>query len=265
MKENGGKGGFKGIVVTGIMLVLIAAGLTSIVKSNNINSPSELFAYFKSYSDKIWECSDEGLEWNCDVPFSGDNGSGSKGSENKSTGEATSKETVDVSLDKLESIKIAEPQDVEYERSEWKHWTGSPCNTREEVLKEQGTDVKTDDQCRALSGTWYDVYSGETFTDSGKLDIDHVIALGYAAKHGGQEWSAAEKEKFANDKTQLLAVSAGENRSKSDAGPGEYMPSNKDYHCDYSKLWVDTASKYSLTISEKDKKALEKGLSTCDA
>lgn len=268
-RNNNSGGGFKGLIATGITLVLIASGLMGIAKVNNINSAPELYAYFKSYSDKIWECSGGETSWKCDNPlFGGSDGSksGSNGSDKANTGEAKSKTAKDKSLKKLETIKIAEPQKVDYERSEWKHWTGSPCDTREEVLKEQGTDVKADKKtCKVTSGTWVDFYSGDTFTDPSKLDIDHVIPLSNAAQNGGQKWSAEKKEQFANDKTQLLAVSASENRSKSDKGPGEYMPKNKDFHCEYSKLWIDTASKYDLTISNKDKRALDKGLARCDA
>lgn len=269
MSSNNGKsgGGFKGLIATGITLVLIASGLMGIAKVNNINSVPELFMYFKSYSDKIWECSEGEVQWNCDNPLKGDSSgnSGSKGNDSKpGKGDATSTSDKDESLKKLESIKIGDAQKVNYERSEWKHWTGSPCNTRAEVLKAQGDNVKADAKnCKITAGTWIDPYSGDTFTDASKLDIDHVIPLSYAAKAGGQSWDATKKEQFANDTSQLLAVSASENRKKSDDGPADYMPKNKEYHCEYSKLWVDTAAKYNLTITQKDKQALDKGLAKC--
>jgi len=271
-KKGNNSGGFKGLIATGITLILMASGLIGIAKVNDINSPSDLFAYFKSYSDKIWECSDGSIKWECANPFGGgsNGGSSSGGSSNGegkgSQGSATSGTDKNSSLKKLDTLKIAELQNVDYERSDWKHWTGSPCNTREEVLKEQGTDVKADAKtCKITSGTWVDPYSNETFTDASKLDIDHVIPLSAMAQRGGQNWTPEQKETFANDKSQLLAVSATENRKKGDAGPGDYMPKNKDFHCEYSKLWVETADKYDATITAKDKRALEKGLRTCDA
>lgn len=263
-KSSGG--GFKGLIITGITLVMLASALVGIAKVNNLNSPSDMYGFFKSWSDKVAECTGGKVEWNCESPFDG--GSGAPGGNSGSDpvpGEAGSGSSSDESLKKVEGITISDVEKVKYDRSDWKHWTGSPCNTREEVLKEQGKNVKTDSECRATSGTWDDPYSQETFTDAGELDIDHVIPLSYANSHGGSKWTAEQKETFANDKTQLLAVDASENRKKSDKGPSEYMPPNKSYHCEYSKLWVDTATKYDLSITEKDKDTLTKALKKCDA
>lgn len=264
--KNKSGGGFKGLIATGITLVILASGLMGVAKVNNINSVPELFMYFKSYSDKIWECSDGKVQWTCENPLNGGSNGSNTGDKDSvpSKGNATSASGKDESSKKLESIKIGTAQKVNYERSEWKHWTGSPCNTRAEVLKSQGENVKSEAKtCKITSGTWNDPYSGDTFTDASKLDIDHVIPLSYAAQAGGQSWDAAKKEQFANDTSQLLAVSASENRKKSDDGPADYMPKNKDYHCEYSKLWIDTATKYDLTITQKDKQALDKGLAKC--
>lgn len=268
--KNNSSGGFKGIIASGLTLILIVSGLIGVAKVNNLNSPADLYNYFKSYSDKIWECSEGEVKWNCDTSKGGSkSGKGSSeskpGKEGAESGpkSATDKEA---SSKKLSTLKIAELQKADYKRSDWKHWIGSPCDTRETILKEQGTDVKTDPStCKVLSGTWVDPYSSETITDASKLDIDHVIPLSAAAQRGGNGWNVKKKEAFANDKSQLLAVSAGENRKKGDDGPADYMPKNKDFHCEYSKLWVDTADKYDLTITAKDKKALEKGLNTCDS
>lgn len=262
-------GGFKRMIATGLTLLLVISGIVGIVKVNNINSAGDAYDFFKAWSDKVWECSEGKVAWNCDSPLDGGSkgsGSGSDNGDKGSKGEATSNSSSDESVKKLESLTIANAnEDVSYNRSDWKHWTGSPCNTREEVLKEQGVDVQTDKECRSVSGTWNDPYSDEVFKEAGKLDIDHVIPLNYANSHGGASWSKEQKEAFANDKSQLLAVSASENRKKSDKGPSEYMPANKDFHCEYSKLWVDTASKYGISITEKDKKTLNKSLSRCDS
>lgn len=266
MSSNKSTGGFKGMIATGLTLLLVISGVVGIAKVNNIDSAGDAYNFFKAWSDKIWECTEGQVAWNCKAPSNDKpSESGNSSSKEASRGEAKSASNSEESIRKLEAITIADAGDTTYSRSDWKHWTGSPCNTREEVLKEQGSDVKTDNECRSISGTWVDPYSNDTFTDSGELDIDHVIPLNYANSHGGSKWDAKKKEAFANDKSQLLAVSASENRKKSDKGPAEYMPPNKDYHCEYSKLWVDTASKYDLSIGEKDRKALEKALNRCDA
>lgn len=270
-KKN--SGGFKGAIVSGIVLVILVGALFGIAKANNINSIRGLYDFFRGWSDNVWGCGAGSLEWNCQtkpsIPDSnakdGDN-SANTGTRSNPTSTSSQEGSQDANLAALEALPVADAQKVEYKRSEWKHWIGSPCNTREAVLQNQGQDVKTDPTtCKPLSGTWIDPYSGKTIDKPGSLDIDHVIPLGYAASHGGQSWSVEKKQEFANDTSQLLAVSASENRSKSDKGPGEYMPPNQNFQCTYSKMWVNTASKYGVSISNNDKNALEKGLQQCSS
>lgn len=256
-------GGSKNAFLSGFMIIIIVAGLFGVAKVNNIHSPTDIYNYFKSFSDKAWDCGAGEAEWNCN----------NKNKDNNNNNNDTSKKQVsdpslgnkNQNIEKLNSLKVADAEKVSYKRSEWKHWIGYPCNTREIVLKEQGKNVKTDNKtCRVLSGEWVDPYSGQIFTDQKKLDIDHIIPLNYVASHGGQSWSADKKQQYANDsKDVLVAVSASENRSKSADGPADYMPPNKDYTCEYSIRWVNIADKYGISITSKDKEALNKGLSTC--
>lgn len=90
------------------------------------------------------------------------------------------------------------------------------------------------------------------------------MPLSYANSHGAAGWDKDKKEEFANDlTTQLVLVSAKENRTKSDSGASEYMPPNESYHCRYAYRWVKTVDKYDLSITEKDKEVLEEALHTC--
>lgn len=259
-------GKFKGILASGVMLILIAMGVFGIAKVNNINDIQGVYEWLRNTGQKASDCGLKDVTWRC-LPGDSDN-SGSKSKDSsKPKGEAekavsdTNKDKLLASLDKL-SVSNGD-DNVVYKRSDWKHWIGSPCNTRETVLKTQGDNVKVDSDCRALSGTWTEPYKGKVVTDAKSLDIDHVIPLGYAAKHGGNAWSSEKKQQFANDLTQLLAVDGSANRSKSDKGPGDYMPENRDFRCTYAKLWVNTASKYGISISDKDKSALKSALQKC--
>lgn len=165
----------------------------------------------------------------------------------------------------LEKVKVAEPEEVAYVRSDWRHWVGSPCSVRREILIRDGEDVEyttENNTCQIISGTWEDPYGGDTYTNPLELDIDHVVALSYAARHGGQEWDKAKKEKFANDPSNLFAVSASENRKKSDDGPSEYMP-KRDFRCTFAKTWISTVTEYDLSITEDDKAKLEDTLFIC--
>lgn len=189
------------------------------------------------------------------------------------------KETSNASLDK---ITVASGAKVNYNRDEWKHWSsaGASCwDTREEVLYSEATPgtIKLLDKnkkettvkgfaCSIAGGEWKDPYSGKTFTDPSKLDVDHMIPLSYAARHGGQEWDAKKKEQYANYTKfadHLIAVDAGQNRAKGDKGPSEWKPANADYHCTYALNWITISERWGLSTTEADKAALQQMLGTC--
>ena len=71
--------------------------------------------------------------------------------------------------------------------------SGSPsrgtCNTRETVLKRDGTNVVTDSACAATSGSWYSPYDGATWTAASDLDIDHLVPLAEAWDSGASGWT----------------------------------------------------------------------------
>lgn len=262
-----GKSNIGGGIVAIVVIVMVAAILFSIAKINNINSPADAIEFLKGKSDETSECA-SGSGWTCN-PFApdekgGDSDKGDSGDSGEKSDEGS--KPASSSLKTLEGIPTVEAKEVEYARGDWKHWTGSPCDTREEVIKGTGEGVKTDEDCRAQSGKWTDPYTGDVFTDASKMDLDHTLPLGYVAKHGGNGWSADKKTKFANDKSQLLLVGASPNRAKGDKGPSEWMPSNKDFACDYAELWVTTADKYAgdgFGLAKADKESLRKTLETC--
>lgn len=183
----------------------------------------------------------------------------------------------------LGSLTQGNAQGINYNRDEWNHWSTSgpnSCwNVREAVLfdeAEKGSAVLQDkagrvvdsesQACSIVSGKWTDPYTGEVFTDPGKLDIDHMIPLSYAAQHGGQAWDAKKKEKYANDTSyvnHLIAASAGANRAKSDQGPSEWQPANAAYHCEYAVNWITVSKNYNLTVAEADVAALKQMLASC--
>lgn len=188
--------------------------------------------------------------------------------------------TKEGALGMLSAIEIAEPQDVEYSRRDYKHWNTYPSRScwtvRKEVLANQSVSenltfldknknqvTSKDEACVIDSGEWIDPYSGTRIEDSSSVDIDHVIPLSYAAKHGADSWETEKKQEFANDIRFLLATSAKENRSKGDKGPSEYMPADRSYHCVYAKTWTTAAYTYELSLSQKDYNKIEDTLYGC--
>lgn len=101
------------------------------------------------------------------------------------------------------------PQDG-YSRDKFPHWItiSGTCNTRETVLRRDGTNVQVDSSCAAISGSWFSPYDGATWTAASDVDIDHVVPLSNAWKSGAASWTTAQRQGFANDLSnpQLIAV-----------------------------------------------------------
>ncbi|MEV0378461.1 HNH endonuclease family protein [Nonomuraea sp. NPDC050643] len=168
----------------------------------------------------------------------------------------------------LHQLVVADPRPMAgYSRARFPHWSqrGNSCDTRELVLERDGTDVKMDAQCRALSGVWHSEYDGKDFTDPSALDIDHMVPLAQAWRSGASSWTDARRKEFANDLEgpQLIAVSAGSNRSKGDQSPDQWRPPRRAYWCTYSRAWIDIKSRYQLTITDAERDALEEMVGTC--
>lgn len=189
--------------------------------------------------------------------------------------------TVEEVSGSLKGLTVAEAEKVSYDRDEWNHWTNvrSCWTVREAVLvrdavagsvvlkdKDGKETTNVDAACEVTGGKWIDPYSGKEFTNPKDLDIDHMVPLKYTATHGGQAWDKGKKEQYANDMSfpsHLLAVSASENRSKSDKGPGSWKPSNYSYQCQYATSWITVSKNYGLTVSSKDADTLNEMLKTC--
>ncbi|WP_232831968.1 HNH endonuclease family protein [Nocardiopsis sp. FIRDI 009] len=177
---------------------------------------------------------------------------------------------VEEALRWLEELDVvAETDPPGYDRSLFPHWSSGVrdgCTTRQVVLLRDGEDVEVDDDCQPVSGTWYSVYDGETLTEAGDLDIDHMVPLKEAWRSGASEWTTAERERFANDldaSPQLWAVSASSNRSKSDEDPGDWLPPLESFHCDYAVSWIEVKHVWELTVDQDEAESLREVLAGC--
>ncbi|QKE85950.1 HNH endonuclease [Arthrobacter sp. NEB 688] len=162
--------------------------------------------------------------------------------------------------DQLAGLHVGYEDNVGYDRTAFTHWVtiSGTCDTRETVLKRDGSGVSTDSSCRATSGTWRSVYDDTTFTSGSDLDIDHVVPLAEAWGSGANLWTDAQRKAFANDLAipQLIAVSASSNRSKSDQDPAEWQPSASGWRCEYARSWIEVKYKYDLEVDSREKTAL---------
>ncbi|MEV6830535.1 HNH endonuclease family protein [Amycolatopsis sp. NPDC051102] len=154
-----------------------------------------------------------------------------------------------------------------YSRDKFPHWIdqGNSCNTREVVLKRDGTNVVTDSSCAATSGKWFSPYDGATWTAASDVDIDHVVPLADAWRTGASSWTTAQRQAFANDLTdpQLIAVTDNVNQEKGDKSPDAWKPPLVSYWCTYAKMWVAVKYKFKLTINSAEKTALTDMLGRC--
>lgn len=174
----------------------------------------------------------------------------------------------------LDALEVEDPATAKYSRSAFKHWVdedGDRFDTRAEVLMAESlspTKTASKTSRTILTGKWFSPYDNLTLTSASKVDIDHYVALAEAWKSGAHEWTAAERQQYANDmgyEHSLIAVSASQNRSKSDKDPAAWMPKNAGYHCQYVTTWVAVKYRWSLSVDPAEKAAIAKVLGTCSA
>ena len=160
----------------------------------------------------------------------------------------------------------------DYDRHDWKQWTDADrdCqDARNEVLiAESRTAVayRTDRKCRVTTGEWLAPYSNTIVTDPGRLDVDHMVPLGNAHDSGAWQWSAEQRERYANyleDPQHLIAVTASANRSKGARGPDQWKPEDQTYWCQYAVDWITIKSTWKLTVTQQEHTALVQLLNTC--
>lgn len=154
----------------------------------------------------------------------------------------------------------------------WADVDRNGCDQRNDVLTRDLVDetfkVGTRD-CAVLTGTLNDPYTGSIIsfrrgeTTSTAVQIDHLIPLAYAFRHGAGNWTPAQRETFANDLDNLAAVDGPTNASKSDQGPAEWMPPAASYHCTYLTRFVFVTHRYQLAIPAEDRATITNRLNFC--
>ena len=145
------------------------------------------------------------------------------------------------------------------------------CDTRNDVLRSSLRDITVKpgtNDCVILTGILDEPYTGQTIKfdrqNARAVQIDHLYPLAAAWDLGAAEWSLERRVEFANDQElNLIAVDGSANASKGDRGPGEWLPINRAYVCDYLAAYLRVAIAYDLPITEADVDAVDVGTSTC--
>ena len=84
--------------------------------------------------------------------------------------------------------------------------------------------------CLVATGEWYDTITGQTFTESSDVDIDHHVALSQAHRSGADVWPSEGKRAFANhllNSFSLQALDDSTNSFKRVKDPANWLPRMK--------------------------------------
>jgi hypothetical protein len=155
-----------------------------------------------------------------------------------------------------------------YSRDLFPHWTdadGDGCSTRHEVLIAEAVDPPTvGDDCALRGGRWFSYYDRVSWTDSGRIDVDHLVPLAEAWDSGARQWRPRTRRAYANDlrdRRSLVGVTDSINQSKSDRDPDEWMPAFGT--CRYVREWVAVKHRWRLQVNRAERRALASFASGC--
>lgn len=155
--------------------------------------------------------------------------------------------------------------------SAWIDVDDNGCDTRNDILARDLTDLGFEGSCRILTGTLADPYTGQSIAfvrgnaTSSKVQIDHIVALQNAWVTGAQKLSQEQRKALANDPLNLLAVDGPTNSSKGAGDAATWLPPQKSYRCAYVSRQIEVKAAYSLWITSAERDAMERVLSTCPA
>lgn len=159
-----------------------------------------------------------------------------------------------------------------YARSQFPHWSDpdrNGCDARNDTLKRDLTNITFKEgtrDCKVIAGQLLDPFSGKVITfsaDKVVIDIDHLVALSNAWQTGAAYFDKNKRSQIANDPLNLLAVDAKLNRKKGDGDAATWLPPYKAFRCEYVARQVAVKAKYGLWVTQPEKAAIGKILSTC--
>ena len=97
----------------------------------------------------------------------------------------------------ISDLTVAAENRTGYSRDLFPHWIdadGDGCNTRNEVLIAEADDpVTVGDDCTLSGGRWFSYYDHVSWTDPGRIDIDHLVPLAEAWDSGASAWTAQRR------------------------------------------------------------------------
>jgi hypothetical protein len=142
------------------------------------------------------------------------------------------------------------------------------CDMRDRILTRDLTQrsYEPGSTCDVASGLLVDPYTRARIRyirGASEVDIDHVVALADAWQKGAQQWPAAERETFANDPLELLAVSAHANRAKGDGDAATWLPPSTAFRCAYVARQIAVKRRYHVWVTAAEHDAMARVLGSC--
>ena len=143
------------------------------------------------------------------------------------------------------------------------------CDTRNDVLARDLTEIVRQGPCKVLSGDLVSPYTGATIgfvrgnTTSALVQIDHVVALENAWRTGAQQLSQTERQALANDPENLFAVDGRSNSQKRSGDAATWLPAATGFRCEYVEHQIEVKAEYRLWVVPAERDAMERVLSTC--
>ena len=168
----------------------------------------------------------------------------------------------------ISDLPVATESRTGYNRDLFPHWIdadGDGCSTRNEVLISEADDpVTVGSGCSLSGGRWFSYYDRVSWTDTGRVDIDHMVPLAEAWDSGPARGRPSVRQSYANDlgdSRSLVGVTDSVNQAKGDQDPAEWLPTYDN--CRYLREWVAVKHRWRLTVDSAEKSALPSLASGC--
>jgi hypothetical protein len=149
----------------------------------------------------------------------------------------------------------------------WAEYYG--CDVRNIILQRDLQEAIIDDnRCTVLEGTLEDdPFTGANIRfkkgDSGKsIHIEHIVSLSDAWQKGAQNMVVEDRQTFANDPLNLVAVDGEANMTKGDSDASEWLP-RQEYQCMYVARQIAVKNKYRIWVTRAEHRAMRKVLESC--
>ena len=148
--------------------------------------------------------------------------------------------------DSYRGLKIAQENRCSYyDAADYSY----PQSVEDKIVKQYGNRV-------------YGPFTGRCFTNTGQIDIEHIVARSEAHDSGLCAADNATRRAFARDLLNLTLASPGLNRNQKRAKDvTDWTPDRNA--CWFANRTLEVRRKYGLTIDRKEVQAVERVLSDC--